>query len=423
MNFSPAIVLVLLLTIISCRTTESNLRSESTSTNLNPIPTVEKFEIVPEDEAAYTSKMIQAMVAKTKKIDKFGYAPRASAQKTHGCVLADFEVVNQASISPSDAVHFLGLFQPGQKYKSWIRFSNSKGLSAGANGYDYDHDSVPDGRNMSIKVMNIPNRGENDQFLKKISTPDEWEQMEKNTFDFELINYPAFFSSSMKNMVELSFTMPARESFDSDNEFQWALGVWFGNFKKNIEIQEASRSDGSLSPFDNTYHSMTPYLLGEEAVKYSVEPTVCGSNDSRAVTKMTELESKERDYLRQSMREKMEEGDACFGVNIHVRRDGTLPIEDPTVIWDEKRAPKIRVAHIRIPKQTFDSDKQMNFCENLSYTIWNTLPEHQPLGGINRARLHIYKVVSSHRIMKENGNQRFEPTGENDVERFPVPLP
>ena len=64
-----------------------------------------------------------------------------------------------------------------------------------------------------------------------------------------------------------------------------------------------------------------------------------------------------------------------------------MPVEDPTVEWT---APWQKVATIRIPPQSFDSPEQMAFGENLSFTPWHTLPEHRPLGGVNRARKRIY---------------------------------
>ena len=36
----------------------------------------------------------------------------------------------------------------------------------------------------------------------------------------------------------------------------------------------------------------------------------------------------------------------------------------------------------------------MTFCENLSYTPWHSLPDHRPIGGINRARKVVYEAIS-----------------------------
>jgi hypothetical protein len=57
-----------------------------------------------------------------------------------------------------------------------------------------------------------------------------------------------------------------------------------------------------------------------------------------------------------------------------------MPVEDPTVEWTST---PVRVAAITIDPQTFDSAEQMAFFANLSWTPWNVLPQHRPLGGIN----------------------------------------
>lgn len=88
-----------------------------------------------------------------------------------------------------------------------------------------------------------------------------------------------------------------------------------------------------------------------------------------------------------------------------------MPVKDPRVPWDEKRSPFRKVARIRIPRQTFDSPAQMEFCENLSLTPWHCLPEHRPLGAVNRARRPVYEAVSAKRH-QANGVTRTEPTGE-----------
>ena len=65
-----------------------------------------------------------------------------------------------------------------------------------------------------------------------------------------------------------------------------------------------------------------------------------------------------------------------------------------------------------LPPQTwsFDSPAQMALAENLSFTPWHSLPEHRPLGGINRARKVAYRTISVFRHQR-NGVPREEPVG------------
>ena len=74
-----------------------------------------------------------------------------------------------------------------------------------------------------------------------------------------------------------------------------------------------------------------------------------------------------------------------------------MPIEDPTVEWSEKISPFESVARITVQPQDFDSREQNLFCDNLSFNPWHALPEHRPIGGINRLRKSVYEAVSAYR--------------------------
>ena len=60
-----------------------------------------------------------------------------------------------------------------------------------------------------------------------------------------------------------------------------------------------------------------------------------------------------------------------------------MPVDDPTIPWDETASPPIKVATLVIPPQTFAARSQLEFAETLSFTPWHTLPVHSPLGAIN----------------------------------------
>ena len=62
------------------------------------------------------------------------------------------------------------------------------------------------------------------------------------------------------------------------------------------------------------------------------------------------------------------------------------------------------------PTLAFTSPEHLGFCENLSFTPWHTIPEHRPLGGINRVRKTVYDTIS-HVRHEINGDKHREPTG------------
>jgi hypothetical protein len=110
------------------------------------------------------------------------------------------------------------------------------------------------------------------------------------------------------------------------------------------------------------------------------------------------------------MQKHLVQSEACFDFLVQLRKLPTeMPIEDPTIEWSEKDAPFIPVARITIPVQAFTSPEQLAFCENLSFTPWHAIPEHKPLGGINRVRKIVYNTIS--RVRHElNGEEHREPT-------------
>ena len=78
-----------------------------------------------------------------------------------------------------------------------------------------------------------------------------------------------------------------------------------------------------------------------------------------------------------------------------------MPIEDPSIEWKESDSPFISIAKITIMQQQFDTEEQQTFFENLSFSPWNALDEHRPIGELNRIRKQVYQASSKHRH-KEN---------------------
>ena len=78
------------------------------------------------------------------------------------------------------------------------------------------------------------------------------------------------------------------------------------------------------------------------------------------------------------------------------------PIEDAGIEWKEKESPFIKVAEIEILIQESNTKERFELAEQLSFSPANSLKTHQPVGGINRARIEIYKVLSKFRHQRNN---------------------
>jgi hypothetical protein len=117
-----------------------------------------------------------------------------------------------------------------------------------------------------------------------------------------------------------------------------------------------------------------------------------------------------KDFLREAMVRQLARGEAHFDFAVQLQTDATqMPIEDPGYEWSETVSPFRKVARLKILQQEFDNEAQRRFGENLSFTPWHSLPEHRPLGGVNRARKVIYRAISMFRHT-QNGTVRQEPT-------------
>jgi hypothetical protein len=104
--------------------------------------------------------------------------------------------------------------------------------------------------------------------------------------------------------------------------------------------------------------------------------------------------------------------DVEFDIMVQVQTDPhRMPIENASVRWPERLSPMVPVATLRIPKQRFDSPKQMAFAHNLSYNPWHCIPEHRPLGNQSRARRRMYYELSRLR-QSMNATPHVEPTGD-----------
>jgi catalase len=310
---------------------------------------------------------------------------RGQHPKHHGCVRAEFIV--EANLPEKLRV---GVFQKQRNFPACIRFSNAR----------KQNDSKGGTHGMAIKILGV----EGNKVLK--------EEKDEKTQDFVMMDHPVFFIRNVQDYVEF-FEVQAKSSgkpplqffFSSLNPFKWRLH----EFKILMSMQRKK----IVSPLENQYWSTTPYQLGSEAIKFCVKSSPANTSGRSVLN--TE------NYLREAMVEHLKNKEACFDFCVQLQTDpDKMPIEDPTIEWNEQESPYQKVATIKIPPQDFDSKEQMEFCEDLSYTPWHSLPEHMPLGGINRSRKEIYQLISTTRHELNNKLPKREPTEEEFFRLFGI---
>lgn len=309
---------------------------------------------------------------------------RGQHPKHHGCVRAEFIV--EANLPEKLRV---GVFQKQRNFPACIRFSNAR----------EQDDSKGGAHGMAIKLLGV----EGDKVLK--------EEKDEKTQDFVMMDHPVFFIRNVQDYVEFFEVQetspdkpPLKFFFPGLNPLKWRL--------HELMILISMRRKKIVSPLENQYWSTTPYQLGSEVIKFSVEPSPANTSGRSVLN--TE------NYLREAMVEHLKNKEAWFDFSVQLQTDpDRMPVEDPTIEWNEQESPYQKVATIKISPQDFDSREQMDFCENLSYTPWHSLPEHMPLGGMNRSRKEIYQLISTTRH-KFNSVTRREPTEEEFFHLFGV---
>jgi hypothetical protein len=321
-------------------------------------------------------------------------ALRDAHPKAHGCVRATFKVNDNL---PAELAQ--GIFIPRTTYQAVIRFSNG----------DPDPmrpDAKPDARGMAIKLLDVPG----DKIM-----PDE---RTARTQDFILINYPVFFlddparylklqrlqrmSANPGTLARVFSALALNHERVEDFLKKSALTKAVGSESANLIMAVTGTKIGS--PLTTRYWSMSAYRLGDPphklAIRFSVrprEPDIPIPADPS------------RNYLREAMINQLAASSWQFDFEVQ-RKPPTMSVENTMMEWRTTFEP---VATITIPKQQFATPARDQFCEGLSFTPWHALPQHCPLGAVNRMRRVAYETISKLRH-ELNGVQRREPA-EQDV--------
>lgn len=332
-------------------------------------------EIIPPEEAEATKQILE-LVAKGYERAKPAkdVTGRIIHHKEHGCLKGKFEVLENI---PQTLKY--GIFAEARSHEAWIRVSNGSGSR--------QHDSIPDARGLAIKLLNI----EGEKLGDEIDTQDFLLQSAPNFFAKDVEGYVKFMKSASRPGVGGVAEM-LKDTKLNDKADRKGLGIL------------VSSADVPGNPLTAEYFSALPQKLGPHAMKLHAR----GCNDVAAPASSFTGRFK-KDHLKSTMTDHLKNTDACIEFFVQVQTDAVkMPIEDAQVVWDTKLSPFVMVAKIQIPKQDFSSPKRREFCENVSFNPWHTIPAHRPLGGLNRVRKLVYEKSQLHRH-KLNNQRSFEP--------------
>lgn len=311
------------------------------------------------DEAAMVAEMTAILRRKMARDYAAGATRRDAHPKTLGLLRGSFRI--EPGLPDELRV---GLFAKPRRYDCWVRVSNSSGK--------IQSDAVPDARGIAIKLMAPRGKG-----VAAGQSPGQ---------DFILLSSPvmplgtiALFRDAVYYAIESSPVLLAAKLAVTGQ-----AGVLLGLL---------GLRGNPASPLDIRYWSTTPYLFGKgRAVKYSLRPT--SRHRSRKPGRLGD------DYLGDAMQAHLSGHVASFDFCVQLRKDG-MPIEDAAPRWDERKSPFVKVATLHIPVQKFRSRQREALAEQLQFSPGHALPEHAPLGGLNRARIKIYKALARFRNTRD----------------------
>ena len=260
-------------------------------------------------------------------------------------------------------------------------------------------DSIHDARGMAIKVMGVSGK----KLLDNDGLPPA------STQDFVLMNATQFFIRNIEEYNE--FTKYLGSGLGIRANYGYFLGGFTPDVRKwhlrEMMLAKKTLKRAPDSLLNTQFYSVSAFKLGsQENVKYSAKP--CKDSDAADVSRS------DPNFLRKEMVKRLAGGSACFDFMVQLQVPGkNMPVEDTTVEWSESDSPFLRVARLDIPSQQFEANNDM--CEGLSFNPWHSLPEHRPIGVMNRIRKAVYLDVSRYR-RQMNGVPMCEPKNWESVD-------
>ncbi|HZJ06970.1 MAG TPA: hypothetical protein VFD59_16065 [Nocardioidaceae bacterium] len=331
---------------------------------------VAEERLLPGEQQA-TAAIVESMSSFLRQHYPTGHVERAGNTKTYGVVRAELHVHADIPVALRR-----GIFAQPAVLPAWIRFAGPGPLAPA----DLDDNGI---LSIGVKVMGVPGAKLLDD--------------EAETQDFTGLTAPSFTTSDVVVNSELQ-----RRVLEG-TPLMYFLRP--GRSHLTELAMQALYARTHTSPLDTTYWSCAAYLLGTgQAMQYRFVP------QPHRHSKVPWRPSP--DYLREALSATLRSEDFFIDMLIQVQTDAfRMPVENGLVVWPDRLSPPVRVATLRLPAQRFDSPEQLAFADRLSVNPWHCVPEHRPLGNLNRARREIYLHLS-HLRQQMNDVPHVEPTGE-----------
>jgi len=200
------------------------------------------------------------------------------------------------------------------------------------------------------------------------------------TQDFVFQNHDVFFVDTARDMCE--FTCLSLNGKADDYISQHPItGQILDDMEKVVE-----------SALGIPYWSVLPSRFGADRfVKYKLEP-------ESPATGPPVPDYADPFYLRADLHARLRQQEARFRLLLQFQTDpDTMPLDRATVRWSERESVPVHVATLILPRQDLDQRGQAAYGENLSFSPWRSLRDHEPVGSIAEARRVVYEASADNR--------------------------
>lgn len=290
-------------------------------------------------------------------------AERAVFRKQHGIAYGIFKILPDI-----DPAYKVGIFS-GDSYECVARFSSDTGPTS---------PDLHSTLGLGLKLFGI-------EGPKLIG--------EGTNCDFIFQNIDRFFARDAQQMCSFTTAGVIDKDYNS----------YIHKHPKLASILQAM-TKVEASCLSAEYWAILPFKLGGSSiVKYRLVP-----DDTDRGAPFNDI-----NYLSLDLQQRLRTKPAKFRFEIQLRtNDATMPLDDAQVVWSTEESPYIQIAELTFPQQDICSIGQSEFGDNLSFNIWRTLKEHEPVGSIAIARKTVYEASANARH-QANGQQRQQPKEVN----------
>ncbi len=357
---------------------------------MTALPYDDTVEQIQEDEARLTQEIVARMAAaQARNAERHRHAHRDAHAKSHAILKGTLAV--HANLPPELAQ---GLFSQPREYEVVARLSSAPG--------DIHSDEAPAPRGFAIKVMGV----QGDRLLPGLGGHNQ---------DFLMVNFPVLAFGTVQDYPRFLTLLEANA--DAPQALQRAVAAAARGIENVVErlggtpgatVQGLAQKNTNM--LGETYHTQAAIRFGNYVAKLSLAPW--GGLQGLNEQPIGEGFSAMRDALTSHFAKQ----GATYELRAQLQTDRTaMPVEDASVLWDEKASPHRAIATLRFDIQNpYSPERQVYGDDHLAFNPWNGVAAHRPLGSIMRVRRPAYEssTAQRHRL---NALPRREPASLADV--------